>query len=75
MSTSIYVDADHARDKQTRRSHTGLVAYVQNAPVLWLSKRQSTVESSTHGAELVATRVGVEMVEALRYKLRMFGIP
>ncbi len=28
VSTSAYVDADHARDKRTRRSHTGIVPYV-----------------------------------------------
>ena len=33
------------------------------------------METSTHGAELVSTRIAVEMVESLRYKLRMFGIP
>jgi len=75
VTTSIFVDADHARDQQTRRSHSGIVLYVQNSPVIWYSKRQSTVESSTHGAELIAARIGVELVEALRYKLRMFGIP
>ena len=30
---------------------------------------------STFGAEFTAMKVGVELVESLRYKLRMFGIP
>jgi len=42
---------------------------------MWYSKRQSTVETSTYGSEIIAMRTAVEMVEALRYKLRMFGIP
>jgi hypothetical protein len=42
---------------------------------VWVSKKQKTIESSTHGAELVATRMAVELVESLRYKCRMFGIP
>jgi hypothetical protein len=33
------------------------------------------VETSTFGSEFVALRIAVELVEALRYKLRMFGIP
>jgi len=33
------------------------------------------VETSTFGAEFIAMRICVEMVEALRYQLRMFGIP
>ena len=30
---------------------------------------------ATFGAEFIAMRICVEMLEALRYKLRMFGIP
>jgi hypothetical protein len=43
--------------------------------VIWFSKRQNTVESSTFGSEFVAARSALEAVEALRYKLRIFGIP
>lgn len=42
---------------------------------MWYSKRQNTVESSTFGSEFVAMRVAIEMIEGLRYKLRMMGIP
>ena len=45
------------------------------APIVWLSKRQSTVEASTFGSEFVAMRTLVELLIGLRYKLRMFGIP
>jgi hypothetical protein len=38
-------------------------------------KRQNTVETSTFGGEFVAMRQATELIEALRYKLRMFGIP
>ena len=33
------------------------------------------MESSTFGSEFVALRTGTEMIKALRYKLRMMGIP
>lgn len=72
--THCYVDADWAGNLLNRRSHTGLVIYVQSAPVIWVSKRQKTVETSTHGAELCATKMAVELIEGLRYKLRMFGV-
>ena len=42
---------------------------------MWYSKRQNTVESSTFGSEFVAMRIAKEMIVALRYKLRMFGVP
>jgi len=39
------------------------------------NKRQNTVESSTFGSEFVALRQARDMIVALRYKLRMFGVP
>jgi len=33
------------------------------------------VEAATFGSEFVALRICKEMIVALRYKLRMFGIP
>ena len=35
----------------------------------------NTVKSSTFGPEFVALRVTTELIEGLRYKLRMFGVP
>ena len=72
---SCFVDANDAGNVITRRSHTGILIYVQNAPIMWLSKRQNTVESSSFGSEFVALRIAKEMLVALRYKLRMFGVP
>jgi hypothetical protein len=74
VSMSCFVDADHAGCLATRRSHTGILIYVNRAPILWFSKRQNTVETSTFGSEFVAAKIAVEMVEGLRYKLRMLGV-
>jgi hypothetical protein len=73
--TSCFVDSDHAGCRLTRRSHTGILIFVNNAPILWHSKRQNTVESSTFSSEFVALRMAVDMIEGLHYKLRMMGIP
>ena len=43
--------------------------------VVWYSKKQNTVESSTFGSEFVAMKTAVEQVEVLRYKHRMMGVP
>ena len=75
VSTHCFVDADHAGNRITRRSQTGILIFVNRAPIIWYSKRQNTVETSTFGSEFVAMRIAVELIEALRYKLRMFGIP
>ena len=71
---TVFVDADHAGNLITRRSHTGILIFLINAPISWLSKQQTTVESSTFGSELNAMRIAVDMVQALRYKLRMMGL-
>ena len=73
--TSGFVDADHAGCKVTRCSHTGVILFVNKAPILWYSKRQNTVETSTFGSEFCAMKTAIDMIEGLRYKLRMMGIP
>lgn len=75
VETTCYVDADHAGCQATRRSHTGIMIFVQKAPIIWYSKRQNTIETSTFGSEFIAMKIAIEQVEALRYKLRMMGIP
>ena len=71
---TCYVDADHARDTVTRRSVTGLILLVNNTPVYWKSTRQMTVETSTYGSEMVASRMGIDLIIEFRYKLRMLGM-
>ena len=75
VDITVFVDADHAGNRVTRRSHTGVIIFVNMAPVIWYSKRQNTVETSTFGSEFIALRIALELTEALRYKLRMFGVP
>ena len=73
--TSCFVDADHAGCKVMRRLHTGVILFVNKAPILWYSKRQNTVETSTFGSEFCAMKTAIDMIEGLRYKLQMLGIP
>ena len=75
MTTHCFVDANHAADKVTRHSQTGILILCNRAPILWFSKIQNSVESSTFGSEFTALKNAVELVTALRYKLRMFGVP
>jgi len=75
VQINCFVDADHAGNRVTRRSHTGILIFLNRAPIIWYSKAQNTVETSTFGSEFTAMRIAVEMLESLRYKLRMFGIP
>jgi hypothetical protein len=72
---TVYKDADHAHDQMTRRSVTGIILFVNNTPIRWLSKRQKTVETSTYGSELVASRMATDLILEYRYALRMLGTP
>lgn len=75
VQMNVFVDANHARNKITRRSQTGILLYLNKAPIVWYSKSQKTVETSTFGSEFVALRIATEMIKSMRYKLRMMGIP
>ena len=46
-----------------------------NTPVCWTSKQQKTVETSTHGSELVAGKQAVELILEHRCMSRMMGAP
>jgi hypothetical protein len=46
--------------------------FVQNALIIWYSKRQNTVEAATFGSKMVALQICKEFIVAMRYKLRMF---
>ena len=73
MKITEFVDANHTGNVVTRRSQTGYVFCVNNAPIS--SKRQNTVEASTFGSEFIAMRTVSEVNDIIRYKLRMFGVP
>ena len=69
----LFVDSDHAGDKLTRRSRSGFIIYMNLAPIIWFSKKQSTIETSVFGAEFVAMKQGMETSRGIRYKLRTMG--
>jgi hypothetical protein len=71
---TVYVDADLAHDLVTRKSITGILVMLNNTPIRWISKRQKTVETSTYGSELVASRVATESILEVRYMLRSLGV-
>jgi len=75
VQINCFVDADHAGNRVTRRSQTGILIFLNRLPIIWFSKTQNTVETSTFGSEFTALCIAVELLESLRYKLRMFGVP
>ena len=46
-----YVDTKHSGNMANRRFHSGIIIYIKNAPIIWYSKRQNTVEDSIFGSD------------------------
>ena len=74
LPVTIFCDSDHGHDKVTGRSITGIIVLVGSTPVLWESKRQSSVQLSTYGAEFVALKRAITIAEDMRYTLRSMGV-
>ena len=73
VAVHCFVDASHTSNKTTRRSQTEIIIFVNKSPIIFFSKKQNSVETSTFGSEFTAMKQAVELVKALRYKLQMFG--
>lgn len=54
LQISVYCDASFAPDEDHRRSRTGYVVMVNNAPVAWKSQLQPVIAHSTAEAEYIA---------------------
>jgi len=70
-----FVDANHAGNLLTWHSQSGILIFLNKPPIIWYSKWQNTVESSTFGSEFIAMHIATDLIVSLRYKLRMFGVP
>ena len=57
VQINCFVDADHAGNTITRRSQTGILIFLNMAPIYWFSKKQNTVETSTFLSEFVALKI------------------
>ena len=66
VSTHCFVYANHAGNKVTCRSQTGIHIFFNKAPIIALSKRKNTVETSMFGSKFTSLKNAVELVEALR---------
>ena len=67
-----YVYAKYVGNISNMRSRSGIIIYLNNAPIIWYIKRQNIVESSIFGSDFFAPWIATEIIEALSYKLRCF---
>jgi hypothetical protein len=75
VQINCFVDSDHVGNKATRQSQTGIIIFINCLPIIWFSKAQNMVETSTFGSEFTAMRIAVKLLEGLRFKLRMIVVP
>ncbi len=69
----MFVDSDYAGDKETRHSQSSFQIYV-NTALDWHSKSQVTIETGVFGADDVVMKMGLDILQGLRYKHRMIGV-
>jgi len=74
VSLEVYTDADWANCVDTRKSVSGIVILLWGCPVVWSSKQQTIVATSTCLAEIVAACSGLieadktkELLEELKF--------
>ena len=75
VSMMQFVDSDHAGEKMTYRSHSVIPIYFNRATIIWYSKNQNTIKSSSFVSEVVDLRAGLDITKGLRYNFRIIGIP
>ena len=64
LGKSVYLwmmaNSDQTGDNTTRRSRTSSIIFVKLALIIWISKKQPTVESAVFGAKLFIMKRKVE---------------
>ena len=68
------MDSNHGHDLVTGKSITGLIMFVGRTLILWYSKRQGSVQTSTFSAEFIALKKGVEEAITIQYYLKLMGV-
>ena len=52
-----------------------MLVFMNSAPIYWLSKKKTSIETIPFVSEFIAMKICCEYLRGLRYKLRMMGIP
>ena len=69
LEVIILFASDHAHDKVTGTSISGIILMVGRTPIIWKSKHQGAIETFTYGAEFSAMRLATDEAYAIRYAL------
>lgn len=70
-----FTDADHATDKENRKSISGYVFFLGDGAISWYSKQQSTIAQSTAEAEAMALNQGAKQAFWFHEFYSQIGLP
>ena len=65
VQMTAWVDSDHAGNVVTRRSRTGVLIFCNRSPIVFHSKTQGSIETSSFGSEFIAMKTGIELIAGL----------
>ena len=75
VTTTTYKDANLYHDFTSGKAVTGVLHFVNQTPIDWWTKKQSTVETATYSSEFSAARTAIQQISGLRLTLRYLGVP
>lgn len=73
VAIEIYADADWAGDTNDSKSRSGIIIKVAGVPVLWQSKKQTSVASSTTTAEYFALSQAIDEAQCIQDVIQTTG--
>ena len=74
VSLIHWFGANLMHDVLSGKAVTGCIHFANKTPMMWYSKKQSTTETATYGAEFCAGRTCVEHLADLRNTFRYLGV-
>ena len=69
-----YTDSDWAEDQIDRKSNSGFVCFLSNSPIMWKSKKQTIVATSSAEAEYIAMSTAAKEIIWIRRLIEGFGL-
>ena len=66
VTTMAFMEASHAANKKTRKSHMGYLLLINLAPIIWYSKRQKTVKTNQLLLEFIALKACTKAIISLQ---------
>jgi len=66
IDITFVVNVDHAGNLITQQSQTGILIFVFKASIIWYSKEQNNIESSTCGSEFKALQTATDLIVLLQ---------